>query len=401
MFGGSLKPNRVVVLGLIAVGAVIALGASVGVGAASTHKSKLCPHGKIIVGFAKAKTGFFALNDQADAHGAELAIRAINSSGGVHGCKLVVKSGDTKSDAAVAGQVAQQLLGSGAKILVTPADFDLGIAAAQAAEKAGVVGIAPSASADAFAPAVGPHFFVGGVSPTTIGKAVAKFAISHGWKKAFDLTDQSFDYFTSQDKVFRKAFAARGGTIVGSDLSTSGQQDFSSTVTKIATSKASFVYGNDFYPQVAGFIKQLRTSGIKLPVMGNSAYAFQGLPGAIGSGNTSKVYYVSPVYYEGKGVSSGVRHFIKVYKKAFGHFPESVNCFSAFDSMTALLRAVRKADSLNAAKVSAAMRAERNLKVGGSTLVRWTNGHAVYSATVIGLTAGGAFKPLVTYKAVG
>jgi branched-chain amino acid transport system substrate-binding protein len=351
-----------------------------------------CSGGKIVIGLDKAETGSFALNDQADTQGVKLAITLANQSGGILGCKLTVVSGDSKSDPAIGGQVAQELIKDGAQILVVPADFDLGIAAAQAAEKAGILGVAPSASSLVFGPAVGPHFFSGAITPDVLGQAAAKFALHRGWKTAYDVTDNSFNYFTSIDQYFVSTFKAGGGTIVGSQLVKSGTQDFSATVSKIAGSKASFVFGNDYFPQVAAFIKQLRQSGVDAPVIGNSAYAFRGLPGAIGSGNTKNVFYATQAYYEGAGVPPGVARFIASFERAYHQFPPSINSLIGYQVMSLVLQAVKTAGSVNAGAVSKALDAQHNVKIAGSTLVSWTNGHAVWAATMVGLTASGGFE---------
>jgi branched-chain amino acid transport system substrate-binding protein len=156
------------------------------------------------------------------------------------------------------------------------------------------------------------------------------------------------------------------------------------------------VYANDYYPQVAAFIKQARQSGVSAPMLGNSAYAFRDLPKAIGAG-ARNVYYATQVYYEGAGTSPAVRAFTAAYKKKYGRLPESVNAVIGYQVMTLVLDAIRSAGTLKAANITKAMYAQRNERVAGSMLRRWVKGHPVWSTAIVGLTANGGFRQVATY----
>ena len=93
----------------------------------------------------------------------------------------------------------------------------------------------------------------------------------------------------------------------------------------------------------------------------------------------SNIYYPTQVYYEGPGTSPSVKTFIAAYQKAYGHFPESVNCLIGNQVMTLVLDAVKAAGTLNAAAISKALYAQHNKTVAGATLINWTKGYGVWA----------------------
>ena len=79
--------------------------------------SLACKDGGLTVGIAKAESGGASFFDIAGTRGAKIAFDQINAKGGIKGCQIKVIKGDTKSDPAVAAQVARDLIGQGAQIL--------------------------------------------------------------------------------------------------------------------------------------------------------------------------------------------------------------------------------------------------------------------------------------------
>src|SRR5437016_5472786 len=88
---------------VLAIGMGALLVAAAGAAAPAPASTSACKGGNIVIGLDKAQTGFFALNDQADANGVKLAIAIANQHGGVLGCTIKTISGDAKSDPAVGG----------------------------------------------------------------------------------------------------------------------------------------------------------------------------------------------------------------------------------------------------------------------------------------------------------
>ena len=118
----------VLAAGLIAIGAAACGGSDSSGGTSSSSSaaadggaSLACKNGAITVGFAKAQSGVASFFDIAGTRGTKVAIDDINAKGGIKGCKIKVIEGDTKSDPAVAAQVARSLISRGAQILFVEA----------------------------------------------------------------------------------------------------------------------------------------------------------------------------------------------------------------------------------------------------------------------------------------
>ena len=136
------------------------------------------------VGIAKAKSGVASFFDIAGTRGTKIAIDQINAAGGIKGCKIRTIEGDTKSDPAVAAQVARSLLDHGAQILLVPDDFDLGSPPLGSARRRACSRCRSAASSTEFAKAVGDKFFNAGPTTTQLATAQATFALGKGWKSA-------------------------------------------------------------------------------------------------------------------------------------------------------------------------------------------------------------------------
>lgn len=395
------------VAGAISLG-VAACGSSDDNGSSASGPGALkCKNGKILVGIAKAKSGVASFFDIAGTNGLLIAIDQINADGGFKGCPIKTMQEDTKSDPAVAAQVAQSLVDKDAQILVVPDDFDQGIAAARIGQKAGLLTLSLAASSTQFGKAVGDHFFSSGITTTQLGNAQAKFALSKNLKSTFQVVDPGLAYFTEQVTTYNDVYEPGGGKVVGSDKvdSLGGQTDFSSTISKIKSANPDVVQALMIYPNVGAFVKQLRAAGLDTTVVGNVTLDTRELPKQVGTSGVQNVFYATQVYFNGAGqdpqTDPKINEFTKQYQAKFGHFPEQENAPAAFQSFLAINEALQKDDVTDAATAADAIRQETNLSVPGGTLVRWQNGYAVWSPTIVGFTPDGQFEKIATYKPEG
>jgi branched-chain amino acid transport system substrate-binding protein len=398
-----------VLLALVSVGLLV-LAMTGGLGTSATTQpdngSLQCTNGVLTVGIAKAQSGLASFFDIAGTRGTKIAIDQINAAGGIKGCKIKTVEGDTKSDPAVAAQVARSLLDKGAQILLVPDDFDLGIAAARVGQQAGVLTLSLAASSTEFAKAVGDKFFNAGPTTSQLANGQAKFALSKGWRRAYMVLDPGLAYFTEQDTVFRKVLAQGGGRVVGTDKvdSLSGKSDYSSTVSKIKSMNPApqVINAQMIFPPVGSFVKQLRAAGINTPVIGNVTLQTRELPKLVGKKGSHDVYYSAQVYFEGANQDPNsdpaINRFAKLYQKKFGLFPEQANGPGAYQAFWAISRALRQKNVVDAASAAKAIRAQRNVKVPGGVLVRWQNGHAVWNITIDGLNKQGQFRQFAVIK---
>jgi branched-chain amino acid transport system substrate-binding protein len=365
-----------------------------------------CKDGAITVGIAKAKSGPASFFDIAGTRGAKIAFDQINADGGIKGCKIKTIEGDTKSDPAVAAQVARSMIDQGAQILLVPDDFDLGIAAARVGQKAGVLTLSTAASSTEFAKAVGDLFFNSGPTTTQLGEAQAKFALGKGWKTTYMVVDEGLAYFTEQVDAYTKTYEDGGGKIVGTDKvdSLGGQSDFSSTISKIEkiSPPVDVIDVQMIFPNVGTFVKQLRAAGLDTPVLGNVTLQTRELPKLVGKDGSNNVYYAAQVYFEGANQDPksdpAMDKFASDYEAKFNTFPEQANGPGSYQALMAINQALQQDDVTDAKTAADAIRAQQNVEVPGGTLVRWEDGHAIWNITIDGLE-NGQFRQFEVVKA--
>jgi len=355
----------------------------------------------ITIGASRAATGPFAFFDVNGLNGAQLAVDKINAEGGLGGNQITIVAKDTKSDPAVAGQVAEELLAAGAELLMVPDDMDMGIAAAQAGQAAGVLTFAPSASSVLFGPAVGDLFFNGGMNTDDLGNGGAVFLKEQGWDGEFSVTNNDFNFFQAQTEVFK---AKAGVADLGSAVMKSGQTDYAPIISEIRQIASKFpdvkkpvIWGSLYFPDIATFIKQLRDAGIDYPVLGNYTWSSPDLAKIIGPTRVSNIYMLEGAYYEGDDSPADMKEFVAAYQKAYGRYPESSQAVGAYWTMFAIFDAIKKAGSITGADISKAMYEQSNLEVPGRTILKWVDGHQYGIVHVVGFDDQGNFKLIESF----
>jgi branched-chain amino acid transport system substrate-binding protein len=350
-----------------------------------------CKDGAITIGLARAKTGGFAFFDVAGSHGMEIGVDEINAAGGVDGCQIKLIQGDTQSNPAMTGQVADELIKQGAQLIIAPSDFDAGVGASVAAQSAGLFSMSPEASSVTWTQAVQPNFFVGGMTEDDLGRAIGGFVNKKGWDGAYVVTNTAYSFFTVQEKVFREIYK---GKVVGQDTVNEDTTDYSAVVSKIraAGEEVKVIFLNDYFPHVGTFLKQARAAGIKAAVVGNGTFSSTALPEVVGAEGLQEVYYIASAYYEGKDIDPGLKVMIEAYQKKFGTFPENTNAIVSYYAAYILADALKAAGSTDATALTKAVLAQKDLKLPGAVYYAWNDRYPSVSATVVGFDASGAFK---------
>ncbi len=350
--------------------------------------SKLCPDGTIKIGIAKAKTGGFALFDQPGGNGSMIAIDQLNAGGGVAGCKLVADWADTKSDPAVGKEVTTKLITDGAKVIIAPSDFDIGVGSSLAAKEANVFAISPEASSTDWPKAAGPNMVVTAITVKDLGEAQGKFANEKGWVNGYSVVNETYNFFTATEDAFKSVYS---GKIADRSVVAEDATDYSAVISRIRgiSPAPDFIYLADYFPHVGTFIKQLRDAGLDTPVLGNATYASPDLPKAVGETRMSQVYYASQSYYEGAGVAPAVQAFNDTYQQQFGTFPPNANSIAGFEGVMLLAKALEAAGTTDAAALAKAFSELTDVALPGSKVVKFVDGYTVRSSAIIGYDEAG------------
>lgn len=363
---------------------------SMSIGAASTALAFDCSDGAIRLGLARAATGGFSFFDVSGANGMRIAVEEINKAGGVEGCRLEILSGDTQSNPALSGQIAEELIRAGAHIIVPSADMDLGIGASLAAQSANLLSISPEASSTDWVIAVKPHHFTNGLGVADLASSIAEFMNSREWANAYIVTNESFNFFKSKEAPFE---ATLEGNVVGRSGTNNEMSDFGSIVSQIreAGDSVDAIFINDYFPRAGTFLRQLRAAGVTLPVVGDSTFPSKSLQEIVGAQGLQDVYYVSSAYFEGDDASEAARNFAASYEATFDEFPPNANPITAYQATFVLTEALKRAGSTNAAALNEALLSIKDFEVAGTLHYDYANHFAQKSATVVGFDGDGNF----------
>ncbi|MEI9990576.1 MAG: ABC transporter substrate-binding protein [Rhizomicrobium sp.] len=143
------------------------------------------------------------------------------------------------------------------------------LAAAPVANRSQTVLLAPTASAPAITQA-GPYVYRIWPSDLEEGKAIANYAVSHGYARAAILYMNN-DYGTAIQNIFTKVFATGGRKVVSAQSYLQTDQDFRSALTSLANGNPDVLYVAGYYADSAAIVRQARALGLKMPILGATA----------------------------------------------------------------------------------------------------------------------------------
>jgi branched-chain amino acid transport system substrate-binding protein len=307
-----------------------------------------------IVGYAAAMTGGLAPFDTPFKEGLEVAVQELNSKGGIDGhipISLAVK--DIKSEAALAAQVAQELVDSGVDMLITGCDVDLSISSGNVAQAAGIPAISSCATTPTVPQAVGDYMFLISMGDNAQAAVLAEFAKEQGYQTAYLLGSPDTGYTQKLPEYFRAAFTKVGGEIAGEDTFTVNSTDFAAQITKIQnlSSKPDVIFTPAYVPDSAVFLKQLRAAGVDIPVLSTDGNDSPLLIEVGGDAVEGMVFTTHGFPAEG----SPLEKFNKTYEEVKGGPPESVFAALGADFVAAVDAAVTKAGTTDPAAVRDAL----------------------------------------------
>ncbi|MDR6289571.1 branched-chain amino acid transport system substrate-binding protein [Inquilinus ginsengisoli] len=355
------------------------------VAAMATLAAPAMAQDKLVIGAAVALTGNLAYADVPAMAGMQLAVEEINAAGGVGGRMIEIRQKDSRSDPAQAAVAAQELIDEGISVLVTPCDADPTIGAGQIAQAAGVAAFSTCASSPTLPMAVGDHMFLNFPGDNVQSAVSAKYATDQGYKTAAILVSPDTAY-TQLPLYFKEVFEKLGGKVVAEDSFTMGQQDFSAQVTKIkALSPAPDVIMTAAYePDFPAFIKQLRASGVKIPVIGSdgidSPTTF-----AVGEAVEGVVFTTAGFAAEGSPLAA----FNAAYKAKYGQDSDTIYNAIGYDLVKVVAAASKAAGSAEPAAVWQAVRGLQDVQgATGAITYKGTDGVPIRQVAIVRIQGG-------------
>ena len=313
----------------------------------------------IKLGFVMPLSGWFQPIDSNTVRGAKMAVEDINAAGGVLGRPLTVISFDNKSDPQLTADGATDVISQGATMILLPSDFDFGAAGAYVAQQQNVIAFSGASDPKFGSKTIGSLAFSDSTAGQAQGAMLADWAYNKKkWRNAYVLLDNTI----SVTKSFCGSFADRWKAI-GKDAKMLGQDQFLNSDASVAPqrtrilslpTKPDFIVLCSYPPGGPSVIRQLRTAGIKAPILSGEPMDGDFWIGSVP--DLSNFYVMNFGSFYGDDTEKSVNDFFARYKAKYkidkGLDARAVLGYTA---VQAYAHAVAKAGTTDGAKVAAAL----------------------------------------------
>ena len=352
----------------------------------------------IKIGVNYELSGGVATYGQSSVEGIELAIEKINEAGGVKGKKIELVKYDTKSEPSEATTLATRLMTQDKVVAVLgPATSGSFMATIPVANQNKVPVVSGSATADVVtvddSGKVQEYAFRICFTDTQQGTGITKFALENlNAKQAVIIMDSSSDYATGLADNFTKVFEEGGGTIVAKEAYVGGDTDFNAILTSIKNKEFDVIFIPGYYNEAGLIIKQARTQGIDVPILGADGFDSPVLLDLAGAEALNKVYFSN--HYSSAEPSDVVSDFIESFNKKYNKEPDAFNALG-YDLGKFVADAIERAEKIDGESVKKALESTKNFEGVTGTFSIDENHNVVKDIIVIELKDG---KQHSTYK---
>lgn len=280
------------------------------------------------IGYAGAMTGPNAQLGINIYNGVQLAIDQHNEAN--PDCQVEFKKFDTEGDPNKATGPVTQVVNDDSIIGVVGLPFSgESKATGKIFEDAGLVHITPSATNPDLTKNGWTTFFRGMGNDNVQGPAVAVLAKKLDAKKVYVVGDDS-DYGIG---LFKTSTEGLGAMLAGTDKVTTGQKDFSATISKILNAKPDAVFYSGYYAEGAPFNQQLVAKGFKGVFIGPDGVKDDQFVKQAGS-SSANAYFTCPCL-----PGELIPDFADAYKKAFKAAPGTYS-IEGYDTAIVLLQGI-------------------------------------------------------------
>ncbi|HEY1610588.1 MAG TPA: branched-chain amino acid ABC transporter substrate-binding protein [Paraburkholderia sp.] len=300
------------------------------------------------IGFAGPMTGAQAHYGKDFQNGVSLAVEEMNATKPVIGGKqvrFVLDSADDQADPRTGTTVAQKLVDDGIKGMLGHFNSGTTIPASRIYANAGIPEIA-MATAPEYTQQGFKTTFRMMTSDTQQGSVAGTFAVKNLGMKRIAIVDDRTAYGQGLADQFEKAAKAAGATIVDREYTNDKAVDFKAILTKLKASNPDLIYYGGADSQAAPMDKQMKTLGLRAPLMGGEMVHTPTFLKIAGEGADGTIASLAGLPLE---QMPGGKDYVARYKKRFG---EDVQTYSpyAYDGAMAMFTAMKNANSTDPAK---------------------------------------------------
>lgn len=345
----------------------------------------------IKVGLDYELSGDVATYGQGLTEGIELAVKEINSKGGVLGKQIELVKVDNKSDNTEAANAAMKLATVDKVVAILGAATSGNTkSAAPIATQNKVPLISASATADDVTVdsngKVREYMFRTSFSDSFQGVIMANFAFNDlSGKNAAILVDSTSDYSKGLAKKFKERYAELGGKVVTEEAYQQKETDFRAVLTSIKATNPDVLFLPGYYTEVGLIVKQARELGINVPVLGGDGYDSPKLVELAGNDALNNVFFTN--HYSSGDTTPEVEKFKEAFNAEYKKEPNAFNALG-YDLGYFLADALTRAGEANSEKLKDALASTKDFSGITGTFSVDENHNAIKSITIIEMKDG-------------
>lgn len=346
---------------------------------------------EIVIGAALAKTGYMAPYDATFA-AVEQLIEETNAKGGIDGHKVRVIHADTRSEPQQSVIATQKLIEEGADVIVLSGEALNAAAAAPLAEEHDELAMSNANEPGFGPPTTGRLSFSSYPSLLTEASAAAAFFHDRGIKHPFLFRDTSIIYGRAYCSGFQQTWEHLGGKIAGEVDFENEDESVASQVSELRGSDADAVVMCSYPPGGASAIKQIRSAGIEVPIIGPGG--FDGVFWLKGIPSTKEIFATSNGSSYDPPNAETAQLFEKL-KRAGINTDVSSSLLGAYAGGQLILDAIKETRSVNGSTLADALEARPHHTVNGNLKYTRDDHHPIRVWPIYSYTTG---QPVLAAK---
>ena len=283
-------------------------------------------------------------------NGAQGAVDAINENGGLLGEKVSFIVRDDACDPVKAVQIAEEMVREKIPFVMGHLCSDASIAASEIYEKNGIIEISPASTNPRYTDREMSNVFRTTGRDDMQGFVIADQILRHFKFKNLGIVHDDTQYSRGIVEIARKFLAQGGKPELFFVQAPKKPFDFSNIIDSIKQHEVKILLYPALPPQLTAFLKQVKKAGVKVQLIGGDTFTNT----TVEKADIRLLDGVQFSFPPDPADDRRNRKLVKKYKKA-GMKPEAFTFYS-YGAVQVWAKAVEKAGSLNAVKVSKALK---------------------------------------------
>ena len=327
----------------------------------------------IKIGVPGAHSGELASYGLPTLNAVNLVVADYNAKGGIYGKQIEIISFDEGCKAEIATNAATKLISDGVVAVIGHTCSNAGKAAMPLYNNAKVIVISPSITAPAMTMSgENPYFFRTVANDTASAVAGAEYVLNKIQAKKVAVLHDNSEYGKGYAEQAIDYMKKNGNIeVVLFEAITPGAADYSSVIRKVRRADADVLMWGGYYPEASKLLSNMNSLEVFIPFIGPDGLKDQGFIELAGQ-DAENVYASGPTDTSANPVS---KEYAEKHQAKYGSAPGAF-FDNAISAAIALLNAIEKAGTTDAAKVMEALHKE-DVETAVGTIHFDENGDAV------------------------